>query len=90
MKREKKARQYLIDLQRWRSAAAFIACGITLFFSVTSIVDALIYYSQRGWLIRDYFRYFTTLSRHWRQALFSPLQQTASGKSGLSIRNGSF
>lgn len=62
MKREKKARQYLIDLQRWRSAAAFIACGITLFFSVTSIVDALIYYSQRGWLIRDYFRYFTTLS----------------------------
>lgn len=54
--------QYLIDLQRWRSTAALIACGITLFFSVFAIITALIHYEHMGWTISDYFRYFTTLS----------------------------
>lgn len=61
-KKKKKARQYFIDLQRWRSLVALIACCDTFFFTVAAIVSSLIHYSRMGWTIRDYFRYFTTLS----------------------------
>lgn len=60
--RKPKARQYLIDLQRWRSAVALIACSATFLLSVVTITAALIYYIRMGWLISDYFRYFTTIS----------------------------
>ncbi len=59
---EKKTRQYFIDLQRWKSLVALIACCDTFFFTVAAIVSSLIRYSRMGWTIRDYFRYFTTLS----------------------------
>ena len=34
---EKKSRQYLIDIQKWRSLAALAACVVTLVFSVIAI-----------------------------------------------------
>ena len=60
--KKKKARQYLIDLQRWRSAVALIACSATFLFSVVAITASLIRYIRMGWSITDYFRYFTTIS----------------------------
>ena len=53
---------YLIDLNKWKSAVALIACSSTFFFTLASIVSSLIQYSQVGWSLRDYFRYYTTLS----------------------------
>ncbi len=60
--KQKKARQYLIDLQRWRSAAALTACCVTLVFTLISVNSALVRYSKLEWQVSDYFRYFTTLS----------------------------
>ena len=50
---EKKTRQYFIDLQRWKSLVALIACCDTFFFTVAAIVSSLIHYSRMGWPIRD-------------------------------------
>ena len=61
-KKGKKSRQYFINLQRWRSLVALIACCDTFLFTVAAIVSSMIHYSMMGWTIRDYFRYFTTLS----------------------------
>ena len=55
-------RQYLVNLQRWRSLAALFACMITFYCSGWTITASLVYYSQMGWELTDYFRYFTTLS----------------------------
>ena len=57
-----KARQYLIDLQKWRSAAALAACCVTLVFSVVAINWATVTYVSKGWDPPSMFRYFTRLS----------------------------
>ncbi len=64
MKREmpRRSRQYMIDLQRWRSIIALIACSVTMLFTILSIRQSVIHYVRQGWIVGDYFRYFTTLS----------------------------
>ncbi len=57
-----KAREYLIDLHLWRSAAALVACIITLLCTSFAIGACLVNYTRQGWAIPDLFRYFTTLS----------------------------
>lgn len=61
-KKKKTRRSYLIDLHKWKSAVALIACCDTFFFTLVAIVSSLIHYSRMSWTLRDYFRYFTTLS----------------------------
>ena len=63
MKNEKKkARQYLIDLQRDRSAVALAACVITLVFTVGAITWGVVTYTRTGRSLGHLFRFFTTLS----------------------------
>ena len=59
---EKKSRQYLIDIQKWRSLAALAACVVTLVFSVIAINKGMVEYVQRGTSVSNLFRFFTTLS----------------------------
>ncbi|MCR5775458.1 MAG: hypothetical protein K6G42_10280 [Lachnospiraceae bacterium] len=56
------SRQYLINIQKWRSIVGLIACSITFGVSLFSMASNLIYYSVQKWELADFFRYFTTLS----------------------------
>lgn len=58
----KKARQYLIRLQRWRSLVALIACAVTVVCSVIAIAVSALYYGSKGVPFTKFFQYFTTLS----------------------------
>lgn len=63
MKHERKQeRQYLIDLQKYRSIVALAACIVTLGFSVGAITGSVVRYVRQGWSLAVLFRYFTTLS----------------------------
>ncbi|MCR4893244.1 MAG: hypothetical protein K5911_00735 [Eubacteriales bacterium] len=63
MKNEKKkARQYLIDLQRDRSVIALAACIVTLVFAVGAITRGVVTYTCNGEGLGHLFRFFTTLS----------------------------
>lgn len=53
------AKQYLIDLQKWRSRTALIACVITLFFALYGIAGGLVQYAYHGDIAKELFRYFT-------------------------------
>ncbi len=59
---EKKSRQYLIDIQKWRSLAALAACVVTLVFSVIAINKGMVEYVRDGEQVSKLFRFFTTLS----------------------------
>lgn len=58
----KRARQYMIDLQRWRSVLALIACGAELVCSLIAINGSLINQDRTEGDIAVIFRYFTILS----------------------------
>ena len=88
-----KARQYLIDLHRWRSAAALAACIVTLILSLVAIVSALIGYARTGREISSYFQYFTTLSNMltaFAAGFIIPFAVNGLRENGLCIRTGCF
>ncbi len=60
--RQVKARQYMIDLQKWRSVLALLACGITLVCSVFAFNLSFVKYVRNEWALSRFFCYFTTLS----------------------------
>ena len=55
-------RQYLIDIHKWRSVIALLACAVTLLCSCYGLVSAVVNYTTKGWLLAKLFRYLTTLS----------------------------
>ena len=59
---KKKKREYLIEIQKWRSVIALMSCIITYVLSIFAIVASLIMYTRENWNLSDFFRYFTTLS----------------------------
>ena len=61
-KKSAKTGRYVIDLQKWRSAAALFACSVTLVFSIIAIFQSTVTYIYRGWGLDVMFRYFTRLS----------------------------
>ena len=62
MSKNKKARQYLIDLQKRRSVIAIIACAVTFGFCLFATGMNIVHYKDMEWEVSDIFRYFTTLS----------------------------
>lgn len=58
----KKARQYLIRLQRWRGAVALIASLTTVICSVTAICVSALHYGRSGIPFSKYFQFFTSLA----------------------------
>lgn len=65
LKSKTKARQYLINLQRWRSIAALFALLLTLGCSVAGLASTLLRNFSLGKPLSDTFRYFTNLSNVW-------------------------
>ena len=59
---DKKHKEYLLALHRYRSVTTLIACTITLVVCLFAIGQDLVNYTQRGWQISDLFRYFTIQS----------------------------
>ena len=57
-----KSRRYMIDLHKWRSAVALVACIVTLVLSISAITSNLIKYVDSGLGIRDLLQYFTIQS----------------------------
>lgn len=55
-------KQYLIDIHKWRSVMALIACAITLVSSCYAFASVIRNYVSQGWYLPGLFRYFTTLS----------------------------
>ena len=55
-------KQHIIELQKWRSVTALIACSVTLLFSSGAIMGSIIYFCNEGHGPLFAFRYFTTLS----------------------------
>ena len=55
-------KQHIIELQKWRSVTALIACSVTLLFSSGAIVGSILYFYGEGCGPFYAFRYFTALS----------------------------
>ena len=51
--------EYYLDLF---GILMFMVLLVVFTHTVAAIVSSMIHYSMMGWTIRDYFRYFTTLS----------------------------
>ena len=58
----KVAKHYMINLYKWRSVAALIACIVTLFFSVNAINWGITSYMSEGTSVLSLFCYFTIVS----------------------------
>ena len=58
----RKAKEYLIELHRYRSVVTLIACIVTLVVSLSAIGYDLVNYTIKGKEISDLFRYFTVLA----------------------------
>ena len=57
-----RSRRYMIDLHKWRSAVALVACVVTMVLSISAITSNLIKYVDSGLGIRDLLQYFTIQS----------------------------
>ena len=55
----KSSRYYIIDLNRWRSRAAFLASVITLAAATFGIVNGLVEYAKDNIPVMELFRFFT-------------------------------
>lgn len=57
--RQKAGRQYLINLHRWRSRLALLACSLSLIAAVGSVVGGMMEFVKDGLPAAELFRYFT-------------------------------
>ncbi|MBR5755966.1 MAG: hypothetical protein IKX96_00250 [Firmicutes bacterium] len=55
-------RQYLVNIHKWRSTLALIACSVTLICSVSAIIATIARNIGNGETLSSVFMYFTTLS----------------------------
>ena len=61
-KDQNSTRQYMVNINAWRSKVAFFACLVTLVCATTSIVLSFIWYSEHGYNPARALRFFTNIS----------------------------
>ena len=57
-----KERRYFIDVHKWRSVVALVACLLTYVLSIICIAQSVVWYTEERIYLGVHFRYFTTLS----------------------------
>ena len=59
---KKERKQYLVNVQKWRSEVALFACIVTLLFSFVALTRTFVYNAQLGYPVSYSYRYFTNIS----------------------------
>ena len=61
-RKERKHKEHLIAMHRYRSITTLIACTVTLVVCLSAIGQDLVRYTTLGWRVSNLFRYFTVIS----------------------------
>jgi len=62
MKKAVSGRQYMINLQKWRSIVSLVACAVTMILSFAGVNASMVRYMELGRNAADFFRYLTSIS----------------------------
>lgn len=62
MKKAVSGRQYMINLQKWRSIVSLIACAVTMILSFAGVNASMVRYMKLGLNAADFFKYMTSIS----------------------------